>query len=159
MKPGKRTPDKSEMMPQPPKPRKPKKLALKGSQEAIDELLSNPEFNEAMNRLKIKMTINVGVGTPPPEGEGKSGKQKRRSIKALTTVQDLRNRVQLYWYGSERNRLYFPIDDHSDGWIAYENEKKAEAARQQLLSQLSPLCDFELGRAFEILRAFHEHAS
>jgi hypothetical protein len=147
------------MKPKKPQPPKPKKLALKGSQEAIDELLSNPEFNEAMKCLKMKMTINVGVGTPPPEGAPNSGKTPRRSKKALTTVHDLRDRVQLYWYGSKRNRLCFPIDDHSDGWIAYENEKKAEAARQQLLSQLSPLGDFELGRAFEIVQAFHEHDS
>ena len=95
------------------------------------------------------MTVNIVLGGG---GERKSGKQKGRSRKALTTVHDLRDRVQLYWVGSKRNRLSFPIDDHSDGWIDYENEKKAETARQQLLSQLSPFGDFELDRAFEILR-------
>jgi hypothetical protein len=48
--------------PKPEKPKTPKKLALKGSQEAIDELLSNPQFNEAMKRLKITMKVQVGVG-------------------------------------------------------------------------------------------------
>jgi hypothetical protein len=135
--------------------------AVHAQGERLPELggLSKEELG-AIALSKIKFTVKIVMGeTPPPEGEAKSGKAKRRSTKALTTVHDLRDRAQLYWVGSKRNRLCFPLDDHSDGWIAYENEKKAEAARQQLLSQLSPLDGFEVGRAFEILRAFHEHAS
>ncbi len=41
-------------------PKRQPKLALKGSQEAIDKLLANPEFNEAVERLKLVMTIHVG---------------------------------------------------------------------------------------------------
>jgi hypothetical protein len=40
----------------------PKKVSLAGKQEAIDALLSNPEFNEAMKRLNLTMKVHVGSG-------------------------------------------------------------------------------------------------
>lgn len=46
----------------PANPKKPKKVALKGTQEAIDQLLNNPQFNEAMKNLKITMKVQVGKG-------------------------------------------------------------------------------------------------
>ena len=105
------------------------------------------------------MSFGVSIVVGDPQQEEKCGKEKRRSTKALTTVDRLRDRVQIYWYGSKRNRFRFPLDDSHDGWITYEDEKKAEVARQQLLSQLSRWATLELDRAFQILRAFHEQAS
>ncbi len=70
------------------------------------------------------MSFGVSIVVGDPQQEEKCGKEKRRSTKALTTVDRLRDRVQIYWYGSKRNRFRFPLDDSHDGWITYEDEKK-----------------------------------
>jgi hypothetical protein len=53
---GKEKPEKKK-----PRGKKPQ-FELEGTQEAIDQLLSNPQFNEAMKQLKITMKVHVGSG-------------------------------------------------------------------------------------------------
>lgn len=53
--------EQPEMKPGKPQPERPKKYALKGTQENIEKLLGNPQFNQAMKELKITMKVEVGV--------------------------------------------------------------------------------------------------